>query len=44
MAVKATSKGVTISPKKIRRILDNVRGKKVEAALEALRFLSLIHI
>ena len=40
MAVKATSKGVTISPKKIRRILDNVRGKKVEAALEVLRFLT----
>ena len=39
MPIKSISKGVTISPKKVRRILGNVRGKKVETALEILRFL-----
>jgi len=39
MAVKAVVKNVSISPKKMRRILSTVRGKKVEVALEILRFL-----
>lgn len=39
MAVKAVSKGVGMSPKKMRRVVDIVRGKKVDAALEILRFL-----
>ena len=39
MAVKAVAKNIGMSPKKMRRILSTVRGKKVEAALEILRFL-----
>jgi len=39
MAVKAVVKNVSISPKKMRRILKTVRGRKVEAALEILAFL-----
>jgi large subunit ribosomal protein L22 len=40
MSIKSISKGVTISPKKVRRILGNVKGKKVETALEILKFLT----
>lgn len=39
MAVKAVVKNVSISPKKMRRVLKTVRGRKVEAALEILAFL-----
>ncbi|MBI2855790.1 MAG: 50S ribosomal protein L22 [Chloroflexi bacterium] len=39
MAVRAVAKNVGISPQKVRRVVDIVRGKKVEAALEVLRFL-----
>ena len=39
MAVKAVAKNVTVSPKKIRRVLSTVRGEKVERALEVLGFL-----
>ena len=39
MAVRAMVKNVSVSPKKMRRVVDTVRGKKVEAALEILSFL-----
>ena len=39
MAVRALAKNVGISPKKVRRVVDTIRGKKVEAALEVLGFL-----
>ena len=39
MAVKAVAKNVGISPKKVRRVVDTIRGKNVEAALEVLAFL-----
>ena len=39
MAVRAVAKNVGISPRKMRRVLDIVRGKPVKAALEILDFL-----
>ena len=39
MAVRAVAKNVSVSPKKMRRVLKIVRGKKVDAALEILAFL-----
>ncbi|MDP6102574.1 MAG: 50S ribosomal protein L22 [Dehalococcoidia bacterium] len=39
MAVKAVAKNVSVSPKKMRRVLKTVRGLKVEAALQILGFL-----
>ena len=39
MAVKAVAKNVSVSPKKMRRVLEVVRGQKVEAALVILGFL-----
>ena len=39
MAVRAVARNVTVSPKKIRRVLSTVRGEKVERALELLGFL-----
>ena len=39
MAVKAVAKNVSISPKKMRRVLKIVRGQKVETALQILGFL-----
>jgi len=39
MAVRAVAKGVGISPKKLRPIVDAIRGKKVEEALNILRFI-----
>ena len=39
MAVKAMAKNVGISPRKVRRVLSIVRGKKVGEALEILNFL-----
>jgi large subunit ribosomal protein L22 len=39
MEVKATAKYVRVSPRKVRPILDLVRGRKVEEALPILRFL-----
>ena len=38
MEVKATSKDTGISPRKVRPLVDMVRGKKVEEALTVLRF------
>jgi large subunit ribosomal protein L22 len=38
MEVKATAKYVRVSPQKIRLIMDEVRGKKVEEALRWLSF------
>jgi large subunit ribosomal protein L22 len=38
MEVKAVSKDTGISPRKMRLIVDMVRGKKVEEALNILRF------
>ena len=40
MAVRAVAKGVRISPKKVRLIVDAIRGKKVEEALNILRFIT----
>ena len=37
MAVQATAKGITISPKKLKWVVNMVRGKKVEEALTVLR-------
>jgi len=39
MEVKATSKFVKRSPRKVRMVLDAVRGKTVEEAIAILRFL-----
>ena len=39
MAVRAMVKNVSVSPKKMRRVVNTVRGKRVEAALEILSFL-----
>ena len=39
MAVRAVAKNISVSPKKIRRALDAVRGQKVESALQTLAFM-----
>jgi large subunit ribosomal protein L22 len=39
MEVKATAKHIRRSPRKIRLVMDTVRGKRVEEALAILRFL-----
>lgn len=38
MEVKAVAKYVRISPRKVRLVMDQVRGKKVEEALNALSY------
>ena len=40
MAVRARVKNIGVSPKKMRRVVDTVRGKKVEEALEMLTFMT----
>jgi large subunit ribosomal protein L22 len=40
MAVRAVAKNVGISPYKIRRVLDTIRGKRVQYALDMLHFLT----
>ena len=40
MEVKATAKHIRTSPRKLRPIVDLVRGKKVEQALTILRFVT----
>jgi large subunit ribosomal protein L22 len=39
MEVRATAKGIRLSPEKARRIIDTVRGKKVDEALAILDFM-----
>ncbi len=39
MAVRAVAKNVGVSPKKVRRVVSVVRGKRVTTALELLEFL-----
>lgn len=39
MEVKATAKYIRISPRKVRLVVDTVRGKKVDDALAILKFL-----
>ena len=39
MEVRATAKGIQASPRKVRLVLNTVRGKKVDVALAILRFL-----
>lgn len=39
MEVKAIAKNLKVSPRKVRPILDLIRGKRVEEALPILRFL-----
>ena len=39
MEVKAVAKDIRISPKKVRLVVDVVRGKKVDEALTILKFL-----
>ena len=39
MAVRAMAKGIRISSTKLRPVIDTVRGKSVEEALDILRFL-----
>lgn len=39
MAVRATARNIKGSPQKVRRILDAVRGRPVEEALQVLQFL-----
>ena len=39
MAVQATAKGVTISPKKLKWVVQTVRGKRVSEALDILKYL-----
>jgi len=41
MEVKAVSKYVRISPQKVRALVDAVKGKPVEAALNTLKFMPL---
>ena len=38
MQAQARSKYVRMSPRKMRRVLDNVRGKRVDEALDSLHF------
>lgn len=38
MKVKSVAKGVDVSPRKVRLVMDLVRGMKVEEALDRLRF------
>ena len=38
MEVRAVAKGVRVSPRKMRLIIDMVRGKKVDEALDLLKF------
>jgi len=38
MEVKAVSKNTGVSPRKVRLLVDMVRGKKVDEALAVLRF------
>jgi large subunit ribosomal protein L22 len=38
MEVKAVAKGIRVSPRKMRLIVDMVRGKKVDEALDILKF------
>lgn len=40
MEVRATAKQIRVSPRKIRLVLDTIRGKKVDEALNILDFLS----
>lgn len=40
MAVRAIAKSVGISPYKVRRVLDTIRGKRVQYALDVLNFLT----
>ena len=40
MAVKAMSKSVGISPKKLRHLMRTVQGMRVQEALDALRFMT----
>ena len=39
MAVQAKAKNIGVSPKKVRQVLDVIRGKRVEEALELLHLL-----
>ncbi len=39
MAIKAVAKNVGVSPKKMRRVVNVVRGKRVTVALEMLEFI-----
>ena len=39
MAVKAVAKNIGISSKKMRRVVDLIRGQKVDQALDTLHFL-----
>lgn len=39
MEVKAVAKHVRISPQKVRKIVDAIKGKHVESGLNALRFM-----
>jgi large subunit ribosomal protein L22 len=41
MEVKAVTKFVRISPLKVRKLVDSVKGKPVEAALNTLKFMPL---
>jgi large subunit ribosomal protein L22 len=41
MEVRAVSKYVRISPQKVRKLVDAVKGKPVESALDALKFMPL---
>ena len=41
MEVRAVSKYVRISPQKVRKLVDTVKGKPVESALDALKFMPL---
>ena len=38
MEVRAVAKGIRVSPRKMRLIVDMVRGKKVDEALDILKF------
>ena len=43
VAVKSYTRGAQIAPKKVRLILDEVRGKRVDEAMAILRFMQSPH-
>lgn len=43
VAVRSFTRGATIAPKKLRIILDEVRGKRVDEAMSILRFMQSPH-
>lgn len=43
MEVKATAKYIRVSPRKVRLIIEDIRGRRIEDALARLKFMSSPH-